>query len=96
MSYAEEIIRQSIKDAKLHKSQERRKHIEKLLNYYTGTDTWKYIAGPEGNYFDSQSINAGPPYQMNLTQKFIAKKCNQKAIKNESSLNNFFKLSMPR
>ena len=33
MSYAEEIIRQSIKDAKLHKSQERRKHIEKLLNY---------------------------------------------------------------
>ena len=74
MSYAEEIIKQSIKDAKLHKSQERRKHIEKLLNYYTGTDTWKYIAGNHSNYFDSASFNEVPPYQMNITKKFIDKK----------------------
>ena len=74
MSYAEDIIKQSIKDNKLFKSRKRRKHIEKLLNYYTGTDMWKYIAGSEGNYFDSQSFHEVPPYQMNLTKKFIDKK----------------------
>ena len=74
MSYAEDIIKQSIENAKLQRSRERRKHIEKLLNYYTGTDTWKYIAGREGNYFDSKSFNEVPPYQMNITKKFIDKK----------------------
>ena len=74
MSYAEEIIRQSIQDHKLDKSRQRRKYIEKLLNYYTGTDTDKYIAGSESNYFDAQSFNEVPPYGMNLTKKFIDKK----------------------
>ena len=74
MSYAEDIIKQSIKDQKLQKSRARRRHVEKLLNYYTGTDTWKYIAGNEGNYFDSKSFNEVPPYNMNLTKKFIDKK----------------------
>ena len=74
MSYAEDIIKKSIKDLKLDKSRARRKHIEKLLNYYTGTDTYKYIAGNEGNYFDSQSFHEVPPYNMNLTKKFIDKK----------------------
>tara|TARA_R100001594_G_scaffold135274_1_gene176905 strand:- start:5209 stop:6528 length:1320 start_codon:yes stop_codon:yes gene_type:complete len=74
MSYAEDIIKNSIQDLKLDRSRARRKHIEKLLNYYTGTNTWKYIAGNEGNYFDSQSFNEVPPYQMNLTKKFIDKK----------------------
>ena len=74
MSYAEDIIKQSIKENKLYKSRARRRHVEKLLNYYTGTDTHKYIAGNEGNYFDSKSFNEVPPYQMNLTKKFIDKK----------------------
>ena len=74
MRYAEDIIKQSIKDQKLQKSRARRRHVEKLLNYYTGTDTWKYIAGNEGNYFDSKSFNEVPPYNMNLTKKFIDKK----------------------
>ena len=74
MIYAEDIIKQSIKDQKLQKSRARRRHVEKLLNYYTGTDTWKYIAGNEGNYFDSKSFNEVPPYNMNLTKKFIDKK----------------------
>ena len=74
MSYAEDIIKQSIQDVKLHKSRARRKHVEKLLNYYTGTDTFKYIAGNERNYFDSASFNEVPPYNMNLTRKFIDKK----------------------
>ena len=74
MSYAEDIIKKSITDLKLDKSRARRKNVEKLLNYYTGTDTWKYIAGSEGNYFDSQSFHEVPPYGMNLTKKFIDKK----------------------
>ena len=74
MSYAEDIIKKSISDLKLNKSRGRRKHIEKLLNYYTGTDTWKYIAGNEGNYFDAKSFHEVPPYAMNLTKKFIDKK----------------------
>ena len=74
MSYAEDVIKQSISDMKLNKSRSRRKSIEKLINYYTGTDTWQYIAGNSGNYFDSQSFNEVPPYGMNLTKKFIDKK----------------------
>tara|TARA_Y100000310_G_scaffold123381_1_gene122157 strand:+ start:927 stop:2252 length:1326 start_codon:yes stop_codon:yes gene_type:complete len=74
MSYAEDIIKQSIRDQKLDKSRARRKSVEKMLNYYTGTDTWKYIAGKEGNYFDAQSFHEVPPYAMNLTKKFIDKK----------------------
>ena len=74
MSYAEDIIKKSIQDLKLDKSRARRKHVEKLLNYYTGTDTWKYIAGNEGNYFDAKSFHEVPPYGMNLTKKFIDKK----------------------
>ena len=74
MSYAEDIIKKSISDQKLDKSRGRRKHVEKLLNYYTGTDTWKYIAGREGNYFDAKSFHEVPPYAMNLTKKFIDKK----------------------
>ena len=74
MSYAEDIIKQSILDLKLNKSRARRKHIEKLLNYYTGTDTFRYIAGTERNYFDSASFNEVPPYNMKLTKKFIDKK----------------------
>ena len=33
MSYAEDIIKQSIKDNKLDKSRARRRYVEKLLNY---------------------------------------------------------------
>ena len=60
MSYAEEVIKQSIQDVKLNKSIARRKSVEKLLNYYTGTDTSKYIAGNESNYLT-----------LNLLMKFL-------------------------
>ena len=74
MSFAEDIIKQSIKDIKANKSRERRREIEKLLNYYTGTDTNEYIAGKYDNYFDSASFSEIPPYCFNLTRKFIDKK----------------------
>jgi len=74
MSYAEEIIKQSIQDQKLDRSRARRKYVEKLLNYYTGTNTEEYIAGKYGNYFDSASFSEVPAYSMNLAKKFIDKK----------------------
>ena len=74
MSYAEDIIKKSVKETKSQKSIARRRHIEKLLNYYTGTDTWRYIASGNTNSFDAQSFNEVPPYAMNITKKFIDKK----------------------
>ena len=62
MSYAEEIIKQSIQDQKLDRSRARRKYVEKLLNYYTGTNTEEYIAGKYGNYFDSASFSEKPSF----------------------------------
>ena len=88
MSYAEDIIKKSIQDLKLDNSRRRRKHVEKLLNYYTGTDTFKYIAGREGNYFDAKSFNEVPPYGMNLTKKFIDKKSRIYTLAPNRSLGN--------
>ena len=88
MSYAEDIIKKSISDIKLDNSRGRRRHVEKLLNYYTGTDTWKYIAGNEGNYFDAKSFHEVPPYGMNITKKFIDKKSRIYTLSPNRSLGN--------
>jgi len=69
MSYIEDIIRESIQEHKLQKSRERRRGVEKLLNYYTGTNTEKYWK----NYFSSQTFSDLPPYKINVTKKFIDK-----------------------
>lgn len=69
MSYIEDIIRESIKDFKAQKSRSRRNEVERLLNYYTGTDTEFYWS----KYFDSQTFSDLPPYKINITRKFIDK-----------------------
>ena len=69
MSYIEDIIRESIKDFKAQKSRGRRREVEKLLNYYTGTNTEYYWS----KYFDSQTFSDLPPYKINITRKFIDK-----------------------
>ena len=70
MNYAKDIIQQSIKDLRLDQSRARRRYIEKLINYYTGTDTDMYIS----TYFDAKSYQEVPIYTMNITKKFIDKK----------------------
>ena len=40
----EQIIQDSIKEAKLQKEKSRRMEVRKLLDYYTGTETDKYIS----------------------------------------------------
>lgn len=70
MSYALDIIKQSIQDIRLNHSKKRRRYVEKLLNYYTGTDTDQYIH----KYFDAKSYQEVPLYTINFTKKFIDKK----------------------
>lgn len=69
MTFAEEIIRESIKNEKLSKARGRRREVEKLLNYYTGTNTERYIE----RYFDAEIYQDVPIYKINVTRKFIDK-----------------------
>ena len=68
--YAEEIIAKSIQDLKWSNAQAREREIEKLINYYTGTNTENYIA----RYFDAEVFQEVPLYKINITKKFIDKK----------------------
>ena len=63
-----DIIQESVKDFKLHIAKERRKEIRKLLDYYTGTETEKYI----DNYFSASMLEI-PLYNANFTRRFINK-----------------------
>ena len=69
MTTVEQIIAESIKDLKLHQAQSRRKEIYKLIDYYAGTETQKYIQG----YFDADAFREIPVYSANFTKRFINK-----------------------
>ena len=60
-------IQESIKDLKLSNHQARRKHIEKMLDYYEGENTVKYIQ----NRFKSEAFKEVPPLFINFTHRFI-------------------------
>jgi len=65
----EQIIKKSVEDAKLLKSKERRKEVRKLLDFYSGTEIEKYIQ----NYFQADQFREVPPYNANITRRFINK-----------------------
>jgi len=70
MNYtAGELIKESIKDFKAENSRRRRKHVEKMINYYMGQDTDKYIT----QYFSADTFREVPLYKINITKKFIDK-----------------------
>ena len=69
MTTVEEIIAESIKELKLHHAQARRREIYKLIDYYAGTETQKYIQG----YFDADAFREIPVYSANFTKRFINK-----------------------
>jgi hypothetical protein len=64
-----DIIQESVKDYKLHIAKERRNEIRKLLDYYTGTETDKYI----DDYFSADAFREIPLYNANFTRRFINK-----------------------
>ena len=65
----EEIIKQSVKDAKQHNQKMRRLWVRKMLNYYGGNGTNQYIK----DYFNSSAFREVPCYNDNFTRRFINK-----------------------
>tara|TARA_Y100001938_G_scaffold41535_1_gene57268 strand:+ start:5147 stop:6424 length:1278 start_codon:yes stop_codon:yes gene_type:complete len=64
-----EVIKNSISQEKLRKSRARRREVEELLNFYTGTNTEFYIE----DFFSPDIYSDIPIYKMNITKKFIDK-----------------------
>ena len=62
-------IKDSIQLVKLQNSRARRREVEELLNFYTGTNTENYIK----NFFSPDIYSDIPIYKMNITRKFIDK-----------------------
>ena len=65
----EEVIQESVKEAKLMNEKKRRMEIIKLLDYYSGSETRKYIE----RYFDADAFREIPLYEANFTKRFINK-----------------------
>ena len=65
----EQIIKESIKEAKLQIEKGRRMEIRKLLDYYTGTETDSYIY----RYFSADAFREIPLYNANFTRRFVNK-----------------------
>ena len=65
----EQIIQESISDFKKDQAQKRRAHIRKLIDYYCGTNTSKYIS----QYFDADAFREVPCYEANFTRRFVNK-----------------------
>tara|TARA_R100001594_G_scaffold15611_3_gene32620 strand:+ start:1015 stop:2286 length:1272 start_codon:yes stop_codon:yes gene_type:complete len=65
----EQIIQDSVKEYKLSIAKARREEIRKMLDYYTGTETEKYIE----EYFSADAFREIPLYNANFTKRFINK-----------------------
>ena len=66
---ARTLIKQSIKNMKFQNNQQRYKFIDKLLDYYQGDDTAKYIR----NYFKASAFREIPLMSYNVTKRMIDK-----------------------
>jgi len=65
----EEIIKQSVADAKHLNQRERRNWVRRMLDYYGGNGTDSYI----DNYFNSSAFREVPCYNANFTRRFVNK-----------------------
>ena len=68
-NYASNMIKQSIKDMKYENNQSRYMFIDKLLDYYQGDDTGKYIQ----NFFKASAFQEIPLMSYNVTKRMIDK-----------------------
>ena len=70
MSYYNDLIKQSVQETKVWNSQQRRKKVEKLIDYYEGgINSNKYIK----TYFDAELYREVPLYSINMTKPIIDK-----------------------
>ena len=65
----EEIIKQSVVETKQLAQKKRRRWVRKMLNYYGGNGTNKYIK----EYFNSSAFQEVPCYNANFTRRFVNK-----------------------
>ena len=65
----EDIITDSVKESKLENQRRRRNWVRKMLNYYGGNATNKYIE----NYFAADAFKEIPCYNANFTRRFVNK-----------------------
>jgi hypothetical protein len=66
---AEQIIKNSVAEAKLQNERARRKEIRKLLDFYSGSEIEKYIH----DFFQADQFKEIPCYNANITKRFINK-----------------------
>ena len=65
----EEIIQKSVEESKLLNQKKRRNWVRKMLDYYGGNGTGRYIQ----NYFTSSAFQEIPCYNANFTRRFVNK-----------------------
>ena len=65
----EQIIKQSVQEAKLQNAKARRMEIRKLLDFYSGTEIEKYVH----DFFSAEAFREVPCYNANITRRFINK-----------------------
>tara|TARA_R100000734_G_C3317938_1_gene111547 strand:+ start:1157 stop:2491 length:1335 start_codon:yes stop_codon:yes gene_type:complete len=66
---ADTVIKESLENLKVFNHKEREHYVHKLLDYYSGNNTANYIA----DRFDLDAFREVPPYEANITKKFINK-----------------------
>ena len=81
---AEEIIKQSVKDAKQYNQKMRRRWVRRMLDYYGGNGTADYIEG----YFSSAAFKEIPCYNANFTRRFINKMSRIYTVGTSRNVNN--------
>ena len=84
----EEIIQQSVKESKQLTQKKRREWVRRLLNYYGGNGTNKYIE----NYFNSSAFQEVPCYNANFTRRFINKMSRIYTVGTNRNVNNEYDL----
>ena len=65
--YSNQLIKESVVATKLQQSRKRRRSIQKMLDYYSGSSTWQYIE----KYYSQNSKNTTPFSNFNITKRFI-------------------------
>jgi hypothetical protein len=67
--FSKQIITESLNSLKIENYKRREFYINKLLDYYNGNNTSYYIQ----EKFDLEAFREVPPYEANITKKFINK-----------------------
>ena len=67
--YSKKAIKDSLNVLKIENHKKREGYVHKLLDYYNGSNTKYYIEGR----FDLDAFREVPPYEANITKKFINK-----------------------